>query len=150
MSDTTLTHTTLTDRPDAATGGTARRDGARRRLTVAIRLNAAFCAACGVVATAAAGPLADWMDIPTWLVAGSGVALVAYAAMLWLLTRRPLGVAEGLVPTIGDVAWVIVIGLVAATGVGGVSDGGRWLLAASCVPVADFALAQWLQIRRLR
>ena len=81
------------------------------RMRTLLRADAALCAVTGLVAAAAAGPVADLLgpDVSTLVVRVVGLALIAYALDLALTSRaaarwqRPATLGAGL----GNVAWVI-------------------------------------------
>lgn len=88
------------------------------RLRTLLRADAALCAATGLLAAAAAGPVADLLgpDVGTPAVRVVGVVLVVYALDLAVVSRaaarwqRPVARVAG----VGNVAWVVATaGLVA-------------------------------------
>lgn len=111
-----MTATALTASPVAGTS----------RLRTLLRADAALCAATGLVAAAAAAPVADLLgpDVSTTVVRVVGIALVLYALDLAVTSRladrwqRPAALGAGA----GNVAWVlatvvlVVLGSFSTTG----------------------------------
>lgn len=91
------------------------------RLRSLLRMDGALCGATGLVAAAAAGPVADLLgpDVSTTVVRVVGIALVLYALDLTLTSRaaarwqRPATLGAG----IGNVAWVAATVVLVAMGV---------------------------------
>jgi hypothetical protein len=126
------------------------RDGGRL-LRFALRLDAAASGALGVVALAAAPPLAGLLGPAAGALRGVGAFLIAYALALVLLAARES------IPRAG--AWTVVLGNTAwALGsVGAVVAGretftvlGVAVVLAQAAAVAVFADLQWLGLRRAR
>lgn len=90
------------------------------RLRSLLRMDAALCAVTGLVAAAAAGPVADLLgpDVSTTVVRVVGIALALYALDLGLTSRaavrwqRPAALAAGA----GNVAWVAASVVLVALG----------------------------------
>lgn len=90
------------------------------RLRSLLRMDGALCAATGLVAAVAAGPVADLLgpDVSTTVVRIVGIALVLYALDLGVTSRaaarwqRPAALAAG----IGNVAWVLATVVLVALG----------------------------------
>lgn len=117
----------------------------RRSLTA----NAVFSALSGIVAIAAAAPLADAMDIAwPWLVV-IGAGLLPFAVIVAVTGRsRPIDRARAWSVVGADLAWVV--GAIAVTAVPNLLTAeGKWLLAGVSSVVAGLTAAQWLGLRRL-
>ncbi|MGI9601806.1 MAG: hypothetical protein ACR2QE_07970 [Acidimicrobiales bacterium] len=111
--------------------------------TRALRTNAAYCAASGVVAIAASGPLADRLDLPRWLLAAVGVGLLAYAPIIWFFAnRRPVRRTELLAAFWGDVGWCLAA-VVLISWPGLLSGAAAASLAVVSAPVLVFAVWEW-------
>ena len=90
------------------------------RVRMLLRVDAALCAGTGLLAAVAAAPVADLLgpDVPTGVVRVVGIALVAYALDLLLVSRaaarwqRPMALAAG----VGNVVWELVTVLLVALG----------------------------------
>lgn len=67
----------------------------RFTLRSSLLLDAAVCAAAGLLMFAAAGPLGDLLDLPTTLLRVAGVILIPYVPLLVLVaTRSPIAPAS--------------------------------------------------------
>ena len=130
-----------TPRPAAA------KSSALLRRTLAA--NATFSALSGAAMIALAGPLDRFMGLGlSWLLIVIGAGLLGFAALIALNARRPqINRAEAWLTVASDAA---VLGSVIV--VFGFSDllstGGKLLVAFVAVAVADFALFQYLGLRR--
>lgn len=60
----------------------------RFTLRSSLLLDAAVCAAAGLLMFAAAGPLGDLLDLPTTLLRVAGVILIPYVALLAIIASR--------------------------------------------------------------
>jgi hypothetical protein len=129
---------------------TAVRDGGRL-LRFALRLDAAGSGTLGLLALAAATPLADLLGMTAGELLGTGAFLVGYALALVLLAARPV------IPRAG--AWTVVVGnsLWVLGSIGAVVAGrdtftalGVAVVLAQAAAVAVFADLQWLGLRRAR
>lgn len=60
----------------------------RFTLRSSLLLDAAVCAAAGLLMLAAAGPLGDLLDLPTTLLRVAGVILIPYVALLAIIASR--------------------------------------------------------------
>lgn len=119
----------------------------RTDLRLLLRVDAALCAATGLLAALAAGPLADLLGTSSTAVRVVGVALVVWALDLALLARasarvvRRTAVAAG----VGNLAWEVAsIALVAA---GAFSAVGAVVVLLVAAVVGGLGL---LQLRALR
>jgi uncharacterized protein YndB with AHSA1/START domain len=122
-----------------------------RLLATAISWNVVFSTASGLLLAIGAFALSGWLGVDAWLLAGLGVALVAFAGVLVWLLAEPRRVVRGAQWVIGaDVAWVgaAVVLLVAAPAA--MSGAGRVALTMVSIVVAILALAQLVGLRRYR
>lgn len=119
------------------------------RLRNLFLFDAATCAATGLVAITAAGPVADLLGVDShaW-VRGVGAFLVVYSVSLWSLSRAPRATAVlGAVATaVGDGVWVAVT--VALAIAGAFSGAGIAVMSAVGVVVAALGTAKFDAIRR--
>ncbi len=104
-----------------------------------------------VFSIAAAGLIADWLDVSAWIPLGVGIALVPW---VWFLLRtvrqeplRPAGVA---VIVAGNIGWamaavVLILGFPEA-----LSPAGKWIVGIFSLAVLDFGVTQWIGLRTLR
>lgn len=135
-----MTATTLNPlAPTAAPATTA-------RLRTLLRADAAMVAVGGLIAAAAAGPVADLLgpDVSTTVVRIVGIALVVYALDLAVVSRaaarwlRPVARANG----IAGIAWEVgTIALVAL---------GVFSVAGAVVALAVAGLVGWISLLQLR
>ncbi|MDN3922321.1 hypothetical protein [Roseateles violae] len=113
--------------------------------------DAASCAATGALQLGLTGTLAALTGLPTALLSGTGLFLLAYAALAAAMARRarPPRTLIGLV-ALGNLGWAIACLALAASGLFALSSWGiAWLLAqAVCVIV--LAELQWTGLRRTR
>ena len=115
-----------------------------------LRVDAALCAGTGLLAAAAAAPVAELLgpDVPTTVVRVVGIALLVYAADLALASRAP---AQWLrrflvVAGVGNLAWeVATIGLVVA---GAFSVVGAVVALAVAAVVGGLGVLQLRAVRR--
>jgi hypothetical protein len=116
---------------------------ARPALRTLLRVDAALCAASGVIGLAAARPVADLLGLDGggW-VAGVGAFLVLYAGGLWTLARaRPAITSAGAAVTaVGDGIWVLATLALIAAGV--FSGAGVATMVAVAVPVGALGVAK--------
>lgn len=114
-----------------------------RAFRTAVRANAAFCGASGLLIAVLSGRLPRLLgagDATFYLVLG--VFLVLYAAHLIFTTRRrDVRPVEGWLIVGGDVAWVA--GSVVVVGLGVLSPAGVGAVLAVAAVVGGFAVWQW-------
>lgn len=118
-----------------------RSDAIPRALRRALRANAGFSALSGLAIAGFSGSLPDVMGAgPSLLYLVLGIGLAAYAAHLFLLSRRDeLRRLEAVLVVAGDVAWVAGSAVVLVAGV--LTAQGAALVAGAAAVVA--ALAVW-------
>ena len=110
-----------------------------------LRLDAAYCAAAGVIAVAVASPLGRLFHLPRLAVVAIGVAALVWAWLLARLARRdelrqPVAVVAA--ANAAASAALLVLSAIAA------GIGARLLLAAVAAEVAAFAASQTVIVRR--
>ncbi len=98
------------------------------------------------------GPLDRFMGLGLpWLLIVIGVGLLGFAALIGLNLRRPqLSRAEAWLTVASDVSWVAASAIVVFGFPDLLGTGGKWLVGLVAVAVADFALFQYLGLRRAR
>lgn len=119
-------------------------------LRTALRLNAGFSLLTGLIATIAAGWVADRLGIEqTWLVRTIGIGLLGFAAGLVFISglSAPVVRTQALQISIADFGWVAATIVVIAAG--WLSTTGAIVMALIAVVVADFGLLQLWQRRRM-
>lgn len=114
-----------------------------------LRGNAVFSAVSGIVLVLGALRLDDRWGVPDWLLALVGVGLVIYAAALVVgAGRDDLLVSTGWSAVVGDIGWCgAAVGVIAATD--WLTTEGEIALGLVSIPVAVFAVEQWIGLRRL-
>ena len=120
-------------------------------LRIALKGNATFSIASGVVLVMAAPALARIMGIP-WPLAltVTGVILLPFGLLLWrLAATQELAPTVGWIAVVLDVLWVV--GSVALL-LGGwlpLTAAGKWIVALLAEAVGLFAILEYLGVRRL-
>ncbi len=115
-----------------------------------LQANAAFSALSGIIAIASAKPLSLLLGVNvSSLLIGMGIALLAYAAVLFLNARREnIKLQEAWLAVVLDAAWVIGSAILIFAGT--LSTTGNWLIAIVAKIVLIFAVLQFFGIRRLQ
>ena len=123
-----------------------------RRLRTAMRVNAVFCAASGLVAIADSTAIADAFGIGRpWIFVTVGGTLMIYAAALGISSsRRPIRDIEARIAVTLDTGWVVGSALLVAFGGFVLTREGRFVIAllALAVLVLDIWQARSLSGRR--
>lgn len=111
--------------------------------------DAASCVATGALQVSLTEPLAALLHLPAPLLMGTGLFLLAYAAVvLWVATRDPLPRAVVGAIVAGNLAWAA--GCVALLVAGGLAPSGlgvAWVMA-QALTVLVLAELQWLALRK--
>lgn len=117
----------------------------------AMRGNALFSAASGLVSLLAARPLAAFMGLqPPLVFVVLGILLLVYAALLAAVTNgEQVERKYGLAATVMDVAWVTGSILILLIGQPELTTAGRWTVALLAEAVAFFAIWQAYGLRRI-
>lgn len=111
--------------------------------------NGAFSAGSGALLLVGSPWLDSAFGLETWLLAATGIVLVAYGAQIAQLSRPDRAVAGGKFATAMDLGWVfggavILIGFPTA-----LTTAGRVALLLATIAVAGFAAGQFRALRRL-
>jgi hypothetical protein len=109
-----------------------------------LRLDAAYCAAAGLIAVAAFAPLAELLAAPRALLVVAGVGALGWA----LLLRRLASRTEWRAPVAVAAANLLAAGAIAALAFATPELAGQLLLAAVAIEVAAFAAGQLAALRR--
>lgn len=121
----------------------------RSLLRTTLTVNALSSGVLGTAMAVTAGWLDDLLGLPAWLLVVVGVVLVPFAITVWTVRGRdPIRPAEVRSVIAADVAWVAA-SIVAVAVVEGLTTTGRWVVVVLAVVVADYAIGQWLGLRRL-
>lgn len=118
-----------------------------KTLTRTLYANAGFSGGTGLAMIVAADPLSRWLGIPFWLTVAVGAALLPFAIAVAGVARnlRTRAVKSVIV---ADVAWVVGAAAVIIGSPRSMSSAGLWALGLVTIAVADFALFQYLGLRR--
>ena len=118
-------------------------------LRLVLKLDAVACGALGVVALAGAWALSDLLGAPVALLAPVGVSLVAWAAVLWVISSRPrVSKTAAWVVILFNLAWAVDSAVVVAAGWFPLTSVGTALVLAQAVAVVLIAAAQFYALRR--
>lgn len=111
--------------------------------------DAASCVATGALQVGLTGPLAQLLHLPAPLLMGTGLFLLAYAAVVaWVATRNPLPRAAVGAIVAGNLAWAVgCVALLAAGGLAPTWFGGAWVTA-QALTVLVLAELQWFALRK--
>ena len=115
-----------------------------------LQANAVFSLATGLLLAVDAEPIAAFMGLP-WpgALVAVGLATLAYAALLFLATRRaPIDRRHALGFVIADAAWVVASAIVALSGWVPLATAGVWAILIVADIVAVFAVLQYVGLRR--
>lgn len=110
--------------------------------------NAAFSVVSAVALIALAAPLSAAFEVPVWLLVVIGAGLVPFAVLVRRTARDP---QPSMVRSIigADVAWVAAAAVVLAAFGASMAPAAFVALAIVTVAVADFAILQWVGLRRM-
>lgn len=132
----------------AASSSTVQRDHVLLRRT--LFGNVAFSVASGVALLLFSGPIAAFMGItaPVVLLVLDG-GLLAFALMVWQTARQvPLKRSQATAILIADIAWVVGTAVTLVTDPFALTAGGKVALLVVALIVADFAIFEWIGLRR--
>lgn len=117
-----------------------------RLLRGALVANAGFSAISGAVLIVASVPLAEVLEVPTWLLIVIGAGLIPFALVVLRTARRPEP-SDVRAVIAADVGWVVVaIGVLIVAG-SAMAPTAVVALSVVTVIVADFALLQYVGLR---
>lgn len=117
-------------------------------LTTTLAVNATSSAVTGAGLLVGAGPLSEWLGIPTLVSVIVGLGLLVFALDVARTSRNPEA-NRVLQVIVADVAWVIGAGIVIFGYPQSMSTEGLWALGLISVAVAVFALFQTVGWRRM-
>lgn len=122
-----------------------------RFLSRVMWVDAASCAATGALQVGLTDALARLTGLPAGLLLGTGVFLLAYAALAAVMAMRamPPRTLIGLV-VVGNLGWAAACAALLASGVFPVTALGMAWVAAQAVTVVLLAEAQWMGLRATR
>lgn len=121
-----------------------------RLLRNTLTANAAFSGLTGLATAVLSGALADPLGIPQPILVVVGLGLVPYALLLRrFATDAQLRGQQAWIAIGADLAWVGASVLVLAVSPGSLTTLGHWVIGIVALGVADFAVLQWVGVRRL-
>jgi hypothetical protein len=122
-----------------------------RLLRGALRVNAAFSGACGVLALVAAGALAAILGIREHAILPvQGASLVFFSGVLvWLVTRKAIKPALALAIVVMDVLWVLSTPLPLLLS-GWLTPAGTGTMIVLSAIVLTFAAVQYAGLRQMK
>ena len=110
--------------------------------------NAGFSLLAGLVLMAASSPWAGWFGVSRWVLVGVGAALLPWAAFVFRNARREPPLRRDTLLTIaGDLGWVVAAAAIIVLP-DTLTVEGQWALGIVSLAVFDFAVFQWLALRR--
>lgn len=126
--------------------------GSAALLRRTLAANAIFSGLSGAAMIVLSGPFDRFMGLGlSWLFIVIGVGLLGFAGLIGLnLRRSQLNRAEAWLTVASDVAWVAASAVIVFGYPDLLSTGGKWLVGVVAVAVADFALFQYLGLRRAK
>ncbi len=116
----------------------------------ALRGNAFFSMASGLVALVLAGPISEFMEIPTIVLVVVGVGVLIFGIALLVNARRnEVNITAAWITVIADDIWVITALVLIFAFPDLISDGGKVLFGGISVVVAIFGVLQFIGIQRV-
>ena len=116
-------------------------------LPLVLRLDAASCAATGLLQLAAASTLAGLFGLPEPLLVASGWFLLAVCAFALFASRKPVRRPLVVLMVLGNALWVLGCVALLAAGVPGTGLGQAWLVV-QAVAVGLLAELEWMGLKR--
>ena len=112
--------------------------------------NAIFSATFGMIMLVLNSYITELMGLKiSWLLPLIGVGLLGFAATVaYQATRQVISAMQVKSIVIQDLVWVVASIVVLLTDIGELSYSGKVLIALIAIAVADFALLQWIGLRR--
>jgi hypothetical protein len=113
-----------------------------------LKANATYSIITGVVALVLAGVISDFMGVSRVTLALVGAGVAGFGGLvLWNGRRRTIDLRQARLTGLADALWVL--GAVVVIAIGGMTYGGRILLALVSMPVGVFAVLQTRGIHRI-
>lgn len=112
------------------------------------QVDAAACLAAGLPCAAASAPLAGLTGLPQALLAGAGVFLIGFSAVVWWSARRPAPAVIGALAVV-NLAWAAGGAALLLGGAFPLTGPGQVLVAVQGAAAAVVAGLQWNSLRRL-
>lgn len=117
----------------------------------ALRANAAFSTMSGLTLVVGSYLIGPWIGVePSWIVLLVGLGLLPFAYSLFANAKREVvNLGEVKSAIAGDIAWVIGSITVVVVDPTGLTTAGIVTILLIAAVVADFALLQWMGLRRV-
>lgn len=117
-------------------------------LRLALKLDAVASGALGVLSLGAASVLDDLLGAPLTLLAPVDVFLIAWAAVLWVISSRPrISKPAAWAVILFNLVWVLDSAVVVSAGFFSLTALGTAFVLAQAAAVLFFALAQFYALR---
>jgi hypothetical protein len=119
-----------------------------RLLRSGLTFNGWYSIMSGMATAGFAGALTAFMEVPTLLLVVVGLGLVGFGVLTLMNARGDrVDAAQARMITVSDFGWILGVVVLQLGFPDALSSGGKWLLAGVSVPVAVFAIIQWLGLR---
>jgi hypothetical protein len=117
----------------------------------ALQVDAVFVTISGLAALIGAGQMGTLFGIPAGYLQPLGVVLLAFAVFLGVIaTRQTINTRLAWAVVILGVIWVIDSLILLVSGLLPLTPAGWWFIVIQALIVADFAIVQYVGIRRAR
>jgi hypothetical protein len=118
-----------------------------RFLPTVLRVDAASCAATGLLQLVAAPALAAWFGLPQGLLTATGWFLLAVCAFALWASRAPIRRPAVWILVLGNAAWVLGCVELLVTGAAATALGQAWLVV-QALAVGLLAELEWMGLKR--
>lgn len=120
------------------------------RLSKTLWANAGFSGVSGLALLAGAGRLSGWLGVTPIILAVAGAGIGLFAAYVgWVARQEQLPATHVRTIALADYGWVIAAAVVILLP-GTMSGPGKAALAVVSLIVLDFAILEWMGLRRFR
>lgn len=100
---------------------------------------------------AAAGLVADWLEVWVWIPLAVGITLVPWVWFLYRTVRHdPLQTGTIAVIAAGNVGWAVAAAILILGFPAALSTAGAWIVGVFSLAVLDFGIAQWIGLSSVR
>lgn len=132
----------------ATTVHTARPDHVLLRRTLVV--NGLFSAISGALILLLSGPIATYFGLPSpTAMMALAVVILAFALFVYLTLRSvPMNRTQATLILIGDIVWVVASAIILVGDLFSLTAGGKVMVLIAALIVADFALFEWIGLRR--
>lgn len=120
-----------------------------RLLRKSLATNGFFSIVTGAVGAIFSSSISEFMGVNQVVLVIVGVGVFLFGVGILMDARRPeLNLVQARLTVIADVVWVVAAAVLVVVFADLMTTGGNTLLALISVPVAIFAVMQWLGLRR--